>query len=43
MRRIGAFYSAFLAKNANGNRKPAADYLGHSVSNLTERVYVTRW
>ena len=25
----------------NGNRKLVADYLGHSVSNITERVYVT--
>ena len=25
----------------NGNRKLVADYLGHSISNLTERVYVT--
>ena len=25
----------------NGNRKLVADYLGHSISNITERVYVT--
>ena len=25
----------------NGNRKLVADYLGHSVSNITERIYVT--
>ena len=25
----------------NGNRKLVADYLGHSLSNITERIYVT--
>lgn len=25
----------------NGNRKLVADYLGHSISNITERIYVT--
>ncbi len=34
------FASAYY-EYTGGNRKLVADYLGHSVSNLTERVYVT--
>ena len=37
MRHTFAYYYVYT----NGNRKLVADYLGHSISNLTERVYVT--
>lgn len=34
-------FASYFYEYTNGNRKVVADYLGHSVSNLTERVYVT--
>ena len=34
-------FASYYYEYTNGNRKLVADYLGHSISNLTERVYVT--
>ena len=34
-------FASYFYEYTNGNRKVVADYLGHSVSNLTERVCVT--
>ena len=34
-------FASYFYEYTNGSRKVVADYLGHSISNLTERVYVT--
>lgn len=34
-------FASYFYEYCGGNRKLVADYLGHSISNLTERVYVT--
>ena len=34
-------FASYFYEYTNGNRKVVADYLGHSISDLTERVYVT--
>ena len=34
-------FASYYYEYTNGSRKLVADYLGHSISNLTERVYAT--
>lgn len=34
-------FASFFYEYTNGNQKLVADYLGHSISNITERIYVT--